>query len=124
MSLATQVIALKKDSYLFLQTDDADCMYIVKSGKIGLFVSDYLVEKLISNVGPGELIGEISLFDGLNRSASAKALQDSEVVVLPFENLRAELRTMPEWVQISLKTLAYKLRKANNMVLNANKKQD
>jgi CRP-like cAMP-binding protein len=116
--MTAETVSIKKDSYLFLQGDEADCMYIVKTGKIGLYIADYLVEKLVSQVGPGELIGEMSLFDHLSRSASAKALTDVELVVLPFEKLREDLNAMPEWVQVSMKTMALKIRQANNIVLN------
>jgi CRP/FNR family transcriptional regulator len=116
--MTAETVSIKKDSYLFLQGDEADCMYIVKTGKIGLYIADYLVEKMVSQVGPGELIGEMSLFDHLSRSASAKALTDAELVVLPFEKLREDLNAMPEWVQVSMKTMALKIRQANNIVLN------
>jgi CRP-like cAMP-binding protein len=116
--MTAETVSIKKDSYLFLQGDEADCMYIVKTGKIGLYIADYLVEKMVSQVGPGELIGEMSLFDHLSRSASAKALTDVELVVLPFEKLREDLNAMPEWVQVSMKTMALKIRQANNIVLN------
>jgi CRP/FNR family cyclic AMP-dependent transcriptional regulator len=119
-----KTLILEDESYLFLQGDDADAMYLVKTGELGIFISDYMIEKMVNRIGPGELIGEMSLFDGLSRSASAKALKRTEVIVLPYENLRAELSTMPEWVQISIRTIVHKIRQANNMVLNVDKKKE
>ncbi|MCC2679869.1 MAG: hypothetical protein K0R29_2445 [Pseudobdellovibrio sp.] len=116
--MSTEIIEVKKDSYLFLQGDSADAMYIIKTGEIGLFIADYLVEKMVSRVGPGELIGEMSLFDQLTRSASAKALSHTQVVVLPYDKLREDLVKMPEWVQVAMKTMTMKIRSANNVVLN------
>lgn len=121
--MSTEIIEVKKDSYLFLQGDSADAMYIVKSGEIGLFIADYLIEKMVSRVGPGELIGEMSLFDQLTRSASAKALTNTSVVVLSYDKLREDLNNMPEWVQVAMKTMAMKIRSANNVVLNTKGKK-
>lgn len=121
--MSTEIIEVKKDSYLFLQGDSADAMYIIKTGEIGLFIADYLVEKMVSRVGPGELIGEMSLFDQLTRSASAKALTNTSVVVLPYDKLREDLAEMPEWVQVAMKTMAMKIRSANNVVLNTKGKK-
>ena len=73
----------------------------------------------MTQVGTGQLIGEMSLFDKRMRSAGAKALMDSELVKLPYFRLEAELATMPEWVQIAMKTLAYKIREANKKILGA-----
>ena len=114
-----QVKKVPKDGYLFLQGDDADAMYIVKSGAIGLFVADYMVEKMVTEAPPGFLFGEMSLFDGHPRSASAKALIESEVVVLPYEKLRNDMSQMPEWVMVTLKTLTDKIREANTLYLNS-----
>ena len=112
------VIKIPKDNYLFLQGDDANHMYIVKSGEIGLFISDYLIEKMISTAKPGQLIGEMALFDKMSRSASAKALVNSEVVALPYRKLNEDLSNMPDWVQVVLKTLTQKIRLANTKYLN------
>lgn len=121
--MSTEIIKIKKDSYLFLQGDEADAMYIIKTGELGLYIADYLVEKMVSRVGPGELIGEMSLFDQLTRSASAKAMTDSEVVALPYTKLREDLSQMPDWVQVAMKTMTMKIRSANNVVLNTSGKK-
>jgi CRP-like cAMP-binding protein len=121
--MSTETVRIKKDSYLFLQGDEADCMYIVKTGQLALYIADYLVEKMVSTVGSGELIGEMSLFDRLSRSASAKALTDCELVVLPYDKLREDLDQMPDWVQVSMKTMTLKIRQANNFVLNTTGKK-
>ncbi len=113
----SQTLNVPKDNFLFLQGDSAENMYIVKSGEIGLFISDYTSEKMINSAGPGQLIGEMSLFDKMNRSASAKALVDSEVISLPYRKLNEDLSNMPDWVQIVLKTLTLKIRQSNSRYL-------
>jgi CRP-like cAMP-binding protein len=61
---------------------------------------------MIALMGPGSLFGEMSLFDGLGRSAEARALEASVVVAFPFEPLRQLWRDHPEmlWKVIALLT--------------------
>lgn len=113
-----ETVTVKKDQFLFEQGDEADCMYIVKSGKMNLIISDGIKENVIDTATMGQLFGEMSLFDKKNRSASAKAVIDTVLVKLPYKKLEEELIVMPEWVQATLKTLCEKIREANLRVLS------
>lgn len=115
----SEIINLKKNEYLFKQGYTADCMYIVKSGQISLLISDELTEKEIDVASPGQLLGEMSLFDNQQRSASALALTDAVLLKLPYEKLMLELQSMPPWVQTVLKKLSEKLRETNSKILKA-----
>lgn len=48
-------------------------------------------DELISEVGPGSIIGEISLVDEQPRSATIRSIQYTEVAVIPAGNLKALL---------------------------------
>jgi len=104
---------IKKDRLLFEEGDYPEAMYIVRSGQFSIFVKEGDIEKEVSLAGPGNLIGEMSLFDKKLRSAGARAKVDSSVVVLPYEQLEKQLQTLPEWVRITMKTLSEKLRTTN-----------
>jgi len=99
-------------------------MYIVKFGQIELLVANDTSEKTISTAKAGQLIGEMALFDKMNRSASARAAVDSEVVALPYRKLNEDLSNMPDWVQVVLKTLTMKIRLSNNKFLENSDKKD
>lgn len=109
---------LKTNEILFNEGDFPDNMYIVRNGQISIFNSKEGAENQLAVVGPGELIGELALFDKRNRSASAKALSDSSVVILPYNQLEKQMETLPEWVKIIMKTMGEKLRIANNKLLD------
>lgn len=104
---------IKKDQLLFEEGDMPDSMYIVRSGQFAIFIREGDTEKEVALAGPGNLIGEMSLFDKKLRSASARATTDSSVVVLPYIQLEKQLETLPEWVRITMKTLSEKLRTTN-----------
>lgn len=104
---------IKKDDYLFKEGDIPESMYIVRTGQFSIFITEGNLERELSLEGPGNLIGELALFDKKNRSASARATTDSSVVQLPYAQLEKQLETLPEWVRITMKTLSEKLRQTN-----------
>lgn len=109
---------LKTNEILFNEGDFPDNMYIVRNGQISIFNSKNGVENQLAIVGPGELIGELAMFDKKPRSASAKALSDSSVVILPYPQLEKQMETLPDWVKIIMKTMGEKLRIANQKLLD------
>ncbi len=111
--------SIKKEMYLFKENDLPEAMYIIKSGQFNLIVSDGTTQKIVDTAKPGQLIGEMALFDKKLRSAAAQAVVDSEVVKLPYAQLEKDLAKMPEWVQAVLKKLSEKIREANMKLLNA-----
>ncbi len=104
---------IKKDQLLFEEGDYPDAMYIVRSGQFSIFIKEGDIEKEVSLAGPGNLIGEMSLFDKKLRSAGARAVVDSSVATLAYSQLEKQLETLPEWVRITMKTLSEKLRTTN-----------
>ena len=109
---------LKTNEILFQQGDEPDNMYIVKSGQVAIFISDGQSNRVVAVAGAGELIGEVALMDHKPRSAGAKALCDTSLVVLPYDVLRKQLETLPEWVRVAMKTLSDKLRETNRKILS------
>lgn len=109
----TEFKVIKKDQLLFEEGDFPEAMYIVRSGQFSIFIKDGDNEKEVSLAGPGNLIGEMGLFDKKLRSAGARARVDSSVVVLPYTQLEKQLETLPEWVRVTVKTLSEKLRSTN-----------
>lgn len=109
--------SLKANEILFKQGDEPDNMYIVKTGQIAIFITDGNNNRVVAVAGVGELIGEVSLFDQKSRSAGAKAVCDSSLVVLPYDALRRQLDTLPEWVRVAMRTLSDKLRDTNRRIM-------
>lgn len=78
---------LAKGALLFNQGDDADSLYAVADGLIRISVSgDPGRELVLGLMEPGDVFGEIALLDGLPRTASAHAAEDS--VLLEIQRAR------------------------------------
>lgn len=76
---------------LFLSGQAAEAIYVVLGGLFGAFPPDR--EVLLGRIGVGVTIGATGLITGRGRSATVRALRDSEVAVIDrtdFERLGAE----------------------------------
>ncbi|MEQ1875991.1 MAG: Crp/Fnr family transcriptional regulator [Bdellovibrionia bacterium] len=109
---------LGPNDLLFREGDPSDAMYVIKSGRLSIFKAKGKAEIQLAEVGPGSMIGEMAFFDNKPRSASAKALQDTEVIILPFKALYAQFKTFPEWLKSIVKTINDHLRDANQRIKN------
>jgi CRP-like cAMP-binding protein len=105
---------LGRNDVLFREGDAADDIYVVTAGRIAIANrSSDGRESLVALMGPGDLFGEMSLFDGQGRSADARALQASSVVVVPFGPVRVALEARPETLWSMVRLLVERLRAAD-----------
>src|SRR5207248_3205430 len=74
-----------KDEFLFNQGEPGREMFIVASGRVKVFIGEEGDERVLALLGDGESFGEMALLTGEPRSASAIALADSRLLVLPKE---------------------------------------
>ena len=73
---------------IFQFGDAGDALYVVRSGRIQVFVENTQGDKIIlAENEPGDLFGEISLLDGGPRSANAIVIDDCELLELDRDGL-------------------------------------
>ncbi|MFO7252866.1 MAG: Crp/Fnr family transcriptional regulator [Actinomycetes bacterium] len=110
-------VRLAKGQTLFSENDAGDRLYVVLEGKIKLSrtAADGR-ENLLSVLGPGEMFGELSLFDPRPRTASAIALTEARLAGLGHDDLRPWLTGRPEVALHLLRALAQRLRRTNDVI--------
>jgi CRP-like cAMP-binding protein len=107
-------IHLNRGETVFHEGDPGDSLYIILSGKVKLGRSSADGrESLLSVLGPGEMFGELSVFDPGPRLSSATAVSETELVSLGHTQLRAFLQEHPEVPMQMLSGLAHRLRRTN-----------
>ena len=74
-----QWVRLPSGEVLFEQGESGDCAFIVTSGRLRVVLERDGAEEVVSEVGRGELIGEMALLDGSARSATVYAIRDSHL---------------------------------------------
>ncbi|MDQ1248421.1 MAG: Crp/Fnr family transcriptional regulator [Actinomycetota bacterium] len=108
-------IAIAKGDVLFHEGQLGDRMYIITGGKVKLgHTAPDGRESILAILGPGELLGELSLFDPGPRTATAIALTDLEALGLGHQALRPWLTGRPEVAESLLQALAQRLRRTND----------
>ena len=107
-------VDLSRGSTLFHEGDPCDQLYFIISGKIklGRTAPDGR-ESLVAIMGPGELFGEMALFDPSPRSTSATAVSETRLAGLKHENLKKVIERSPDVSAQLLQALARRLRRTN-----------
>ena len=107
-------VDLSRGATLFYEGDPGDQLYFIVSGKmkLGRTASDGR-ENLVAVTGPGEIFGEMALFDPSPRSTSATAVSETRLAGLKHENLRKVIQRSPEVSAQLLQALARRLRRTN-----------
>lgn len=82
---------------LFDAGDRADCMYIIRSGKVRIYRDKDGRETTLDILKPGDFFGEMSLFDKRPRSAAAQVVGDAELRVMTKEDLESQITDPVVW---------------------------
>ena len=95
---------------LFHQGDPPEDTYIVVSGRFGVFIESSIGTRLIGQIGPGELVGEMAFLTGEPRSATVVALRDSEVLRVPSASAQRLMASSPPLMMYIIRLLVDRLK--------------
>ncbi|MGH6711653.1 MAG: Crp/Fnr family transcriptional regulator, partial [Bradyrhizobium sp.] len=110
---ATECILPSGDS-LFRAGDPGDGCYRIQTGLVKIVVaSQQGEERIISLLGPGAIVGELSVIDGEPRSASVFAVSDCLMSFVSRARFEKFTEAHPELTSYLVRTLALRLRKAD-----------
>ena len=116
----TRDVAAGKE--LFREGDPGDGLFLVISGEIDVTKRAPGGEHSLARLGPGGVLGEISLVTADARSASGRAIVDTRVLHLPATGFRALLAAdsaaAHKVVAAIAEVLARRLAAMNGLVLN------
>ncbi|MGH9029645.1 MAG: cyclic nucleotide-binding domain-containing protein [Acidimicrobiales bacterium] len=100
---------LNKGSIMTREGADGGLAFIIASGRAEVRRGG----KHLARIGPGEVVGELSLIDGQPRSATVIATTDMEVLELDRRDLLKVMRKVPSVVRKLLESLSERLREVN-----------
>ena len=86
---------LVKGQILFEEGDAGTEAFLISTGAIEIYRRG-AIEQSLATLGAGELLGELSLIDDQPRAASARAAEDSVLIVLSKESLKARLQRLEQ----------------------------
>ena len=111
-----QVLYLKEGDLLLSKNQHNDNVYIIISGSvsINLIQPNELAIALLSE---GECLGEMSIIDGRETSASVIAATDSSILQIPKDILWSMINASPRMAQNLLHILSQRIRSDNEMIV-------
>jgi CRP-like cAMP-binding protein len=114
ISKKAETIQFVRDAFICKEGQQADSMFVIKSGIVQIFCDDGKGgRKILTHLKLGEYFGEMALLTDAPRNASAIALAETEVIRLKKEDFH-ELLTSSPGVSLSIiKTLCTRLSKTN-----------
>jgi CRP-like cAMP-binding protein len=104
-------VRLAADEVLFLAGDDGDGCYRIERGLLKVsMISPSGGERILAILGPGAVVGELSVIDGKPRSASVSAVRDSALSFISRASFNAFAAAHPEVYRHLVTLLASRLR--------------
>jgi CRP-like cAMP-binding protein len=115
-----RISAVPAGHVFFNQGDESDGLYCIVSGIVRILLTAEDGRELTVNLlEDGEVIGEIALIDGLQRSAGAAALTDARVIFIPHQPFLSLLETSSTLSRQVILMLCERLRATNELVNRA-----
>jgi CRP/FNR family transcriptional regulator, cyclic AMP receptor protein len=107
----------KRGNIVVLEKESGAALFVIISGKVKVVRTDEEGrEVILSMFGPGEFFGEMSLLDGLARSASVVAVSKSELFMIHRRDFLESLHQFPAIGIALLAEMAMRLRKADMQI--------
>jgi len=117
---AAERIELIRNDVVFSEGAEPDACYVVIDGRIA--IANKSVdgrESMVALMERGDLFGEMGLFDGLGRSAEARALEQSSVIRIPAEVLRALWEDKPDLLWSVVRLLSQRIRSTDEALADS-----
>jgi CRP-like cAMP-binding protein len=106
-----------KDQVVFFENEEGDFFFMILEGRIKVTIlGDDGREVILTVLGPGDFFGEMALLDNEPRSATAIAVEDSELLSLHRTDFQSVLTENRSITSALIKSLTARLRKANHQI--------
>jgi CRP-like cAMP-binding protein len=106
----------KQGEILIQEGTSGDFAYVLSSGSVEVSKNVRGERFVLSRLGVGSIVGEMSLIDGKPRSATVTALEDTVVKVVNRKRLESMLEKNPRALVPLLKQVFQRLRYLNQMI--------
>jgi CRP/FNR family cyclic AMP-dependent transcriptional regulator len=114
-------LSLKADQTLFVAGDEGDGCYRVEEGLLKASIAAPAGgERILAVLGPGAVVGELSMIDGGPRSASVTALRDSKLSFVGRTAFEAFGQSRPDLYRHVATLLARRLRDTDDALVATN----
>jgi CRP/FNR family cyclic AMP-dependent transcriptional regulator len=104
------LVSIRRGDFLFQKGDDADALYIVKSGIVQVIgEADLIYER----VGEGGIVGELAIVDEGTRSASVRAQSRTDLIKVDVPGFLNLVASDPAFSLAVMRVMSRRLRTMN-----------
>lgn len=109
----------KKGEMVYLAGEKKKKLYVIHKGKVKLTrISASGKEQILTILGPGDFMGELSLFNDEPITNNAQALEDTTVCIIDGDILKEIMAKYPTIAFKVLEELSTRLKRAENLIEN------
>lgn len=107
----------QKGETVYIAGEKQKKLYVIHKGKVKITrISASGKEQVISIIGPGDFMGELSLFNDEPITNNAEALEDTTVCIIDGDKLKEIMGKYPTIAFKVLEELSTRLKKAENLI--------
>ena len=111
------LVVLRAQETLFRAGEPGESLYLVRAGEVELSIQDNVGQKItLDTARPGDFFGEIALLDSGPRTATAVALEETELIELDRDDLLLLFRKKPDAALHMLAAMGRMTRKADALL--------
>jgi len=113
-----------KGEYILKEQEEGKCVYLILLGSVEILKTSTQdnLEHVLSSLGKESWFGEMALFGDSRYSASVRALEDTEVVLIPIQELKRLSKEQMGYARIAWKMgdqIADRLRATNEVAVDS-----
>ena len=109
-----QTVAFRAGDVIIREGEEGDAAFFIVSGSVEVLIGEG--GRRVGVLGAGEGFGEMCLIEPGPRSATVRALTDTECLAASYEEFIAAIEDYPERAVAFMKTLVRRLRQMNELM--------
>lgn len=118
LAAVARAVELPAGEWLFRERDPAVSMFVVASGRLEVVIEEPQLQ-VIRVLGRGAAVGELALLTGKQRSASVRALRDSELLEIGATDFAGLLASDPAFALTLTRTLGEQLQASRGLAVDS-----
>lgn len=99
-----------RGAVIFEEREPASCAYVIETGLVEISTDVDDERRVLATMGPGQMFGEMAALDGTERSATATALEDTELTLIVSDQLRSRVESAEPILKLLLSVILNRFR--------------
>jgi len=116
LAARVQTVDYEAGQVIFNQGDEGSALFIVEDGAVEISYGEGKTKIVLASLFPGQYFGELSLFDGAPRSATATAIKRSHLIRLDRADLVDFVNGSPAAALRIIGEMSERLRQTNELM--------